>query len=230
MKKPFLFAFSIMILTGCYCKKYFNQNSSVRFLRGNHAFTICYQAPGFGDGKKVLSTAYTADPYFARQAFPKNLVGITHSQITYTSKALVGLRMETFFQIGNFPGPLLGIGFDYSRNQVTGNYTTPIHRVETMQNHQLQQQRILLSFNGVTWIRHRMMGYFSFQPGCEWSKQKITSNLQNIKSVNKNYEAQFTARFGYGFQFYIRPLVAFNLELGYGAGAYLRAGIGVWLF
>jgi hypothetical protein len=220
----------IVVLTGCYCEHFSSGTSSVRFLRGNKAFTICYQPPPLEDGKKVLVTAYAGDPYLQQLNFRKREGDHIPSDITYTPHGLFGLRAESFFYTGSFPGPLLGMGVDYSFNRFSADYTTLRNKLPEKQEQDVKQQRLNFSINFVTWIRPRMMGYITAQPGCEWTKKKIESEFTQFNFTDKAWIGKFNYRVGYGFQFYIRPLLEFNLELGYGGGAFVKGGIGLWVF
>lgn len=215
-----------LLLSSCYCTRYYNQTSSARYLRGNKAFTICYEPPGMVHGKTVPVTIYTADNAFAHRALDtknKNIVG----DITYENKGLVGVCAEVFYKLRPFPGPLLGIGLDYSRNAFTGKYFTHDAKMKVNEKQTVNQQRINLSFNYVTLIRNKLMGYIALQPGYVFTKY---NTLVNDHLNYRSNKSTVSARLGYGFQYYVRPLVALNLEAGYGAGAYVRAGICCWMF
>jgi len=218
----------ILLLSGCYCKKYIRGYSSVRELKVARSYTICYQPPGMKDGKSVLTTVYTSDSYFQYYYFRKKESEGIVSDINFNTNGCYGARLETYWKLGNFPGPLLGIGIDYSQNKFSADYYTSIHKIHEYQTQNIQQQRLLLSFNYVTWIRDRMMGYVSLQPGCEWTKQNIQSEFTKY-NLNKSASGIFNLRLAYGFQYYFRPAMAFNLELGYSGGSFLRGGICFWL-
>ncbi len=226
MKNNLLIATGIMLLlSGCYCQKYTRGYSSVRFLKASQPKLLCYDPPGMRNGKTVVATIYTGDNAFVRkQAYSQNT---NATEINFSSSGLIGLRAEQFYKLGPFPGPLLGIGIDYSRNAFETNYTIPVNKFTIEQKLSTKQQRVNLSFNFVTFIRERAMAYIVMQPGCEFSKQSILT--QNHLSTKYN-TTTFNWRLGYGFQYYFRPLIAINLEAGYGAGAYIRAGISCWVF
>lgn len=135
--------------------------------------------------------------------------------------------METYFKLGAFPGPLLGIGLDYSRGAYSTHYYTHIHYVLETQTQTVQQQRLHLSLNLVTWTRERMMGYLAFRPGIEGTKRKIVSDFPQYNS-NGKYKGKFNFRIAYGFQFYLRPGIALHLEGGYGGGSFVQGGVSWW--
>ena len=227
MKKRLLILIGILpILTGCYCKKYYAGTSSARFLHGYKARYICYDPPGIADGKSVLATVYTADNFYAHR-FLNNERDKIMSDINFSNQYFVGLRAETFFKIGDFPGPLLGIGLDFSHNTYTANFYSNSYRIPHNETQILNQNRFNISLNYVTWIRDRMMGYICWQGGYEVSKNNI--NAQDIAIINTTSK-KFNGRFGYGFQLYFKKAIAINVEAGYGGGAFIRGGISCWVF
>lgn len=147
-------------------------------------------------------------------------------RINYTDEYNFGVRGETFFYTGTYPGPLLGIGLDYSGNYFTAGYTAVNGYAVTRQE---KQQRLLLSFNLVTWIKKRMMGSLSFQPGLQLTNENMYYDLYPQKTMQKQHRYSFSCRIGYGFQFYISKRLAVNLETGIGGGSFVRGGLSFWL-
>jgi hypothetical protein len=228
MRNNFNIGASIMFLfASCYCNTCYNQNSSARYLRGNKSFTVCYDPPG--EGKTIMFTAYTADNAFARNDF-KSHTKTVYSDLTIKHKPLFGLRAETFYKLGTFPCPLLGIGLDYSRNTFEATYLTQDLKALKNEKQNINQQRLNLSLNYVTWIRPKMMGYISMQPGFQYERNVLHTQYGSNDFTGITNHTRFNFRLGYGLQLYFLHLVAFNVEAGYGAGAYFRAGISCWLF
>ena len=227
--RRFILLFSLVpFLAGCFCKQYTTGNSSVRFLTSFHRYTLCYDM--HGDGKKVLATAYTTDPLFEKIKFDKNEAIAPITGITFTNQGLFGARMESFFKLGAYPGPLLGVGLDYSHSKFTGAYNSAGNKTIQYHMQTVNRERLNLSLNLVTWIRARMLGYITLQPGGEWTKRKLVSDFPQYNFTDRHYTGKMNYRIGYGFHFYLLPTVEFNFELGYGAGAFVRGGVGVWVF
>lgn len=229
MKTRFTLGLTAMVLlSSCYCKWVQRGYSSVRELKAIHDYKICPDNKTTGN-KFFPITVYTGDPFYSPIKFQQSDTTHIINKITYSYNKNFGIRGETFFKLGTYPGPLLGVGIDYSRNNFSANYITTIHQVQEEQTQNIQQQRLSLNLNLVTWLTNNMMGYICFQKGGEWTKREIQSeftqyNYQDKKSIkNKNW------RIGYGFQFYFRPGLAFNLEIGYGGGAFIKTGICWWV-
>jgi len=133
--------------------------------------------------------------------------------------------MESFLKLGEFPGPLLGMGIDYSKNYLmmflsTGDkQTSPIL-------HLIDAHRANIALSYVTLIRPRLMGYISLQGGAWWYRQKTGTHLIHVI----DWKRSLNLRLGYGFQFYLTRNIEMNLEVGYGAGSFVKGGIGVWVF
>lgn len=229
MRTRFILGLTVMVLlSGCYCKWVKRGYSSVRELKAIHDYKICPDdATG---GKTIPLTIYSGDPFYTQLNFQLNDSSFITSDIKFQHKNLIGIRGETFLKLGSYPGPLLGVGLDYDRNNFTAEYSTSIHHLEEKQIQNIQQQRLSLSLNLVTWLKSRMMGYFSFQKGREWTKREIQSNFTQYNYSDKKFYAQKNFRIAYGFLFFFRPGIAFNLELGYGNGTFLKAGITAWVF
>ncbi|MFI5204034.1 MAG: hypothetical protein ACHQF2_06010 [Flavobacteriales bacterium] len=176
----------------------------------------------------MLATAYIADPFFERERFERN-ADLSVLEIAYKQNLLCGARVESFLELNGFPGPLLGIGIDYSHATMHVDYTTIINKNPYQQKQFIQTHRTQLSFNYVTWIRPHMLGYIGLQPGCVFSKSAVDSENAQYSYRDSNFNTRFSGRISYGFQFYFMRLTAVNIEFGYGSGAFVRAGLSLWV-
>lgn len=229
MKSRFILGLTAMVLlSGCYCKWVQRGYSSVRELKAIHDYKICPDNQTV-EGSFLPITIYTGDPFYTHLKFQQNDTSYIISNINYNYNKILGIRGETFLKLGSYPGPLLGIGLDYSRNNFTAQYFTVMHQVHEQQTQKIQQQRLSLNLNLVTWLKTRMMGYISFQKGREWTKREIQSEFSQYNFEDKKSIRTKNWRIGYGFQFYFRPGLAFNLEFGYGGGAFVKTGICWWI-
>ncbi|HYG52457.1 MAG TPA: hypothetical protein VD905_16210 [Flavobacteriales bacterium] len=210
------------LLSGCYCRTYYNQNSSVRFLRGSKSFTICSHL-GTG-GNTVLATAYVGDPYLQQLKFIYKNNSIADPG--FSSTGAYGLRMEKLI-----PGPVItAMGADYSYNQFDVTYKNMLSSGAGQYTQTVWQHRAAVSWNILTFIEGRTVGYLALRTGTEWSKNKWETQYTQFNRQDKSWNMQFDWRVGYGLQYYLRPLIHLNLELGYGGGAFVKGGVGIWVF
>lgn len=220
---------AMILLCSCYCKHFYNKESSVRFLRGSKVYTICYDPPGLKDGKRVVLTGYTTDTYYNKKEFSNNNGDDSISPLLYEPRIPLGLRAESYWALGSFPCPILGIGVDFSFHSFDFSFKVQNNGSNVEIYNKVKQQQLLLNLDYVTWINEGYMGYINFQPGHQWQQNNKTSLLTPNNTTTGN-KTKLNLRVGYGIQYYIKRGIAFTIEAGYGAGAYFRGGVSVWAF
>lgn len=228
MKTISLFSIGAALLfSGCYCEHYATY-SSVRHLEGTRSWDICHIPPALEKGKSTLLTPYYGDAKSTAYQFGKSDTNHITSDFDFRSDGIFGLQMRKYLILGKFPGPLLGLGMNYSRNEFAANYYMVKHLISEYQNFSATQQRFHFTFDLVTWLRPQFMGYFNFAAGNVWTKRKIDSEFSQYDFEDKKFVRDFDWRISYGMQFYLRPTIALQLDLGYGGGSFVRAGVGWW--
>lgn len=224
----FILISAVFLFSGCYCIEQTRGKSSVRNLTVVRSKTLCdYHS---GNGKSIPVTFYYGDPLYQKLDLHFHSNEHITSDLGYKSKGLMGLRIEKYLSLPFLPGPVLGLGLDYSHH----NYSTEYYVVDNFQNFEKENSvslnRLLFSMNFITLVRYYSIGYFTLQGGKSWNNSSIKKDFMNTIGYEKEKTSKFDYRIGYGMQFFIRPTVALNLEVGYGGGAFFRGGISWWVF
>ncbi len=229
MKTISLFSIGAALLfSGCYCEHYATY-SSVRHLEGTRSWDICHLPPALEKGKSTMLTPFYGDTKLTAYQFGMSDTNKITTETDYKSDGIFGLQMRRYFILGKFPGPLLGIGMNYSRNDFTANYYTVKHFIHEHQDFSAKQQRFHFTLDWVTWLRPQFMGSFNFAVGKVWSKRKIDSEFAQYDYEDKKAVSNFDWRISYGLQFYLKPTLALQLDLGYGGGSLARVGVNWWV-
>jgi hypothetical protein len=227
-RSVFILNLFALLLSSCYCIEQTRGKSSVRNLTVVRSKTLCdYRSD---NGKSIPVTLYYGDPFYQKIDIRFHSNEHITSDLGYKSKGIIGLRMEKYVPLPFLPGPVLGLGLDYSHH----NYSTEYYVIDHFQHYEkknsVSQNRLLLSLNFITLVRYYSIGYFTLQGGKVWDNSSIEKDFMNAIGYEKEKTSKVDYRIGYGMQFLIRPTVALNLEIGYGGGAFFRGGISWWVF
>ncbi len=214
----------LFLLTGCYCQQV-TSSASMRRLTPAKGYSICGEHNG--SGHNILVNGYygaiLSDPSTVRE---------TYSQATLQQPNLrhylqFGVRGERYFSPGFTPYPVLGIGLDYSFDFFSVNYQLTDSLYASKDSY--QRQRVHLSFNYITLIRQRTVGYFTFQGGVLYGNRTSTYLAPEEITEKSTLHGQFSYRGGYGLSFFFDGPWGVNVEAGYGGGGYAKVGMFFWL-
>lgn len=180
-------------------------------------------------GKKLYLNPYCGDPYYNQNNLSKFAINKA-SEATFNRSISFGAELGKYYLLGKYPGPIIGFHADYSFSQLDASYKGYQNQILLDQEHQQKQNRLLAGVNFITLLRPRTVGYLTLDGGTEWTNISIIGkNTTNTFEYNQDKQ-QFDFRIGYGLQYYFTPLTALSLNLGYGSGAYAKAGFVFWIF
>lgn len=217
----------LVVLSSCYC---FNEAVTIapepRELNRRHEGYKCIDWGG--KGKSFQMNSYYGFPSSIKlRNTLKNWTNTTadFTKHDYKTTGQFGLRVEKYLPSFIVPFRVLGVGFDYAY----GQHTIDLSAQGESSSFAIQNHRMMVSVNHMTFVQGSFIGYASLQSGVNKLSYIKENDMLSLEGNNQVERLDFAFRIGYGLQYYFKNSLALTLEMGYGDGAYLRAGF-VWWF
>ncbi|HRE73735.1 MAG TPA: hypothetical protein PK637_06545 [Flavobacteriales bacterium] len=215
------------LLSACYCEKVTYGRYDVRFLNTYKEKTYCY--PGFTESATFFVMPYVgvldqSHIFQVHRMYPGEEILALHSQ----SSPQIGLRMGFFPRVFFLPGPFLKLGCDISYTETELSVPRLIDHLPFDHQAQLFQYRILLHAQLATWVKPRFMGSITTQYGVNFADEQYQlkkSFSSSVEQSGRKLHVLQNMRLGYAFNFGLRKGLAFSMEVGIGAGTFLRSGL-----
>lgn len=217
----------VLFTTSCFCFQESGGYGSVRTLNIKKTFTLC--DAWSSDGHTVQLNGYCGFPSSDENRFLKKTSIDKSLEYSFKTNGLYGFRIEKYICPPDFSYSILGIGLDLSQANLEYRYLDTVNGIRNFNELIFRNNRAMLSLNMMTLVKGRFIGYATIQGGLGFVSDKTEPEKSGSKSIKNLKSPVFSSRIGYGIQYYSKRLFGLTFEVGYGGGAYARAGVCYWI-